>query len=50
MMHDYVVDERKGPIKTLPSFPADAEEQKLLLREKKGEGRWYFITMLHTWS
>lgn len=35
-MHDYVVDERKGPVKILPSFPADAEEQKLLQKKKRG--------------
>lgn len=49
MMHDHVVDERKGPIKTLSSFPADAWEQKLWLG-RTGEGWGYFVTTLHTWS
>lgn len=48
MMHDYAVDERKRPVKTLSSLAADAQEQKLLV-EREEEGRRYFVTLLlHT--
>ena len=35
MMHDYVFDERRGPVKTFSLFAADAHEQKLLV-ERRG--------------
>lgn len=47
MMHDYVVDEKRGPVKTSASFPVDAPGTKAFT-EGVTEVKWEFVTMLQT--